>query len=99
MSVVCISTDWMEVVQFSFGGTTPHIKDVRSYECVDGVGGGKRPITWSTVMQSLSALQHTSTCQLVLEALVDIQSDDFILVLRSHMAGKWSDSEFGAVLN
>ena len=93
-----VYADCIEVTQFSFGSGTPHIKDVHAYECVDGVGGGKRPITWSSVMQPPSGPLQSGTCQLVLEADITVQSDDFILVLRSHMAGKWCDSEHAAVV-
>jgi len=50
-------------------------------------------------MQPTSGPLHGGTCQLVLEADVAIQSDDFILVLRSHLAGKWCVSKVIAALN
>ena len=84
-----LCVDHIEVAEFSFGSSTPYIKRVHVYECVDGVGGGKRPVAWPSVMQRFSTVRQTGTCKMVLELLVDIQSDDFILVLRSHLAGKW----------
>jgi len=90
--------DCIEVAQFSFGSGTPHIKNIHAYECVDGVGGGKRPITWTSIIQPTSGRLHGGSWQLVLEAHVAVQSDDFVLVLRSHMAGKWCDSAYAAIL-
>jgi len=86
--LLCI-VDCIEVVQFSFGSSAPHIKHVQAYECVDGVACGKRPVTWTSWMRPSRVRQQTGTCQLVLEADIGFQSDDFILVLRNHMAGKW----------
>ena len=83
------AVDCIEVVQFSFGSSTPQIKHICAYECVDGVDSGKRPIAWTSVVQPSRVLQQAGTCQLVLESHVGIQSDDFVLVLRNHMAGKW----------
>jgi len=80
------------VIQFSFGCSTPHIKDVHAYECVDRVGGGKRPVSWSTVMHPAPMQSHLS--QLLLQAHVTVQSDDFSLVLHNCMAGKWCDFEY-----
>jgi len=86
---MCPCVDFIEVLEFRLGSSNPYIKHVHAYECMDRVGGGKQPVTWTNVGQCLSVLYQTGTCQLTIEAAVDMQSDDFVLVLRSHMAGKW----------
>lgn len=79
----------LELESLSFGDKTPFIRFIQVYECADGVGGGKRPLSLSIAMQPPPGLQQAHQFQLVLEIDLGIQCDDFLMILRARLGPKY----------
>lgn len=76
----------LELESVSFGDKTPFIKYIQVYECADGVGGGKRPLSLSVAMQPPPGLQQAHQFQLVLEVDLGVQCDEFLMILRARLS-------------
>jgi len=71
------------------GGDSPIAKCVRVYECTDGLGGGKVPLSWTSAGCPPHILSEANQHQLVLEMNVEMHSDDVTMVFRTRLGGKW----------
>ena len=81
--------DSIELSSFSVGEQTPYVKYVQAYEYTDKVGRLKKPMSWSSVMRPPSGLNHFQQYEVVLEADVGLQCDDFKMVFTTRLGGKW----------
>ena len=65
------------------------MKYVHVYEYVDGGPGGKKPMSWSNVAQPPPGLVTAQQYQVVIEAEVGLNCDDFKMIFRTRMGGRW----------
>jgi len=79
----------IELDSFTMGTKTPFIKYMRIFESTEGLGGGRRPMSWANVAQPPAGLTQASRYQVVLDTHVGLQSDDFMMVFHATMGGKW----------
>ena len=68
---------------FTLGENTPYVKYVQVYECIDA--GGRTPMTWTNVGSPPPQLTALQQYQLVIEADVGLQCDDFKMVFRTRV--------------
>ena len=87
----CVSES-IELHSFSLGDNTPFIKYIQVYECFGGKGGGgakRRPASWAGIIQPPPGLRTTQQFQIVLEADMGLQCEDFKMIFRTRLGGKW----------
>ncbi|XP_060558293.1 uncharacterized protein LOC132718594 [Ruditapes philippinarum] len=77
----------LQLVGFTFGDITPCIRNVKVFECADGVQGFK-PASWSSVTQPPAGLDKMSSFQIVLEADIASRCEDFRMVFRARAGGE-----------
>ena len=84
----------IELHSFSLGDNTPFIKYMQVYECVGGEGGGcgtkRRAASWAGIIQPPAGLPTSQQFQIVLEAEVGLHCEDFKMIFRTRLGGKWS---------
>ncbi|KAK2187825.1 hypothetical protein NP493_153g05005 [Ridgeia piscesae] len=81
--------DSIELSSFSVGEHTPYVKYVQAYECTDKLGRLKKPMSWTNIMCPPPGLSHCQQYEMVLEADVGLQCDDFKMVFATRLGGKW----------
>ncbi|XP_053395877.1 uncharacterized protein LOC123544970 isoform X2 [Mercenaria mercenaria] len=77
----------LELTGFTFGDITPCIRNIKAFECTDGVRGFK-PASWSDVTHPPAGLDKMSTFQIVLEADIASRCEDFRMVFRARAGGE-----------
>ncbi|XP_052057686.1 uncharacterized protein LOC127698326 isoform X4 [Mytilus californianus] len=77
--------DKLNLEVFTFGDHTPSIKYVRTFEYMDGVPGGRKPVSWVNINTPPTGLDRVSSYQLVCE--VDTQNllDQFQMVFAARV--------------
>lgn len=89
--MIFVFSESIELHSFSLGANTPFIKFIQVFECFSGGEGGvamRRPASWAAIIPPPSSLTTTQTFQIVLEADLGLQCDDFRMVFRSRLGGK-----------
>lgn len=71
----------MELRHFTLGDQTPHVSSVRAFDVTGG--GVRRPLNASTLARPPAGLALRLNHQVVLEADVRLDCDDFRMVLRA----------------
>lgn len=87
MQDTCLFQGHLELIAFTFGDITPCIRNVKAFECSDGVKGFK-PASWSSVTQPPAGLDKMSSFQIVLEADIASRCEDFRMVFRARAGGQ-----------
>ena len=77
----------IELDAFSLGECTPFVQYVKVFEVGDG---GKKPMSWMNINQPPPGLPQAQYYQAVVEADVGLQSEDFKMIFRTRLGGKWS---------
>ncbi|XP_063430371.1 uncharacterized protein LOC134712590 isoform X2 [Mytilus trossulus] len=77
--------DKLSLEVFTFGDHTPSIKYIRTFEYMDGVPGGRKPVSWVNINTPPTGLDKVSSYQLVCE--VDTQNllDQFQMVFAARV--------------
>ena len=89
MFITLPAADSIELSSFSVGEHTPYVKYVQAYECTDKLGRLKKPMSWTNIMCPPPGLSHCQQYEMVLEADVGLQCDDFKMVFATRLGGKW----------
>ena len=89
---LCISiSESIELHSFTVGENTPFIKYMKVYECSDN---NKKPLSWLNISSPPPGLALSQNYQIVLEADVALHAEDFKMVFRTRLGGKWWDYNF-----
>ena len=83
-------TDKLELSVFTFGDHTPSIKYVRSFEYMDGVPGGRKPVSWTNINTPPTGLDKVSSYQLVCELDTQNLLDQFIITKLHWKVKSWN---------
>ncbi|KAL5008759.1 hypothetical protein ScPMuIL_014340 [Solemya velum] len=89
--------DHIELTAFTFGGQTPSIRHVHVFEYSDGVGGSK-PVTWVSIDKPPRGLDKMSSFEVVLEADISTQCEDFRMVFSSRVGSKRIGLSFDTIV-
>ncbi len=76
----------IELLGFTVGENTPFFKYVKVYECS---GNSKKPLSWLNISSPPPGLALSQNYQIVLEADVALHAEDFKMVFRTRLGGKW----------
>ena len=76
----------IELHSFTVGENTPFIKYMKVYECSDN---NKKPLSWLNISSPPPGLALSQNYQIVLEADVALHAEDFKMVFRTRLGGKW----------
>ena len=82
-------SEHIELESFTLGDKTPFIKYLQVYEYAEGSAGGKKAVSWSTVTQPPAGLPRLQQYQIVLEADVGLHCEEFKMIFRTRLGGKW----------
>ncbi|KAK3702728.1 hypothetical protein RRG08_042714 [Elysia crispata] len=77
--------DSLELSAFNLGEQTPHIKNVRTFECSESTPGSLQPISWFNVHRPPAGLDKASSYQVVVEADISLMSEDFKMIFRGRV--------------
>ncbi|GFO03794.1 extended synaptotagmin-1, partial [Plakobranchus ocellatus] len=77
--------DSLELSAFNVGDQTPHIKNVRTFECSESTPGSLQPISWFNVHRPPAGLDKASSYQVVVEADISMMSEDFKMIFRGRV--------------
>ncbi|ELT88133.1 hypothetical protein CAPTEDRAFT_221179 [Capitella teleta] len=90
----------IELDSFSLGSNTPFIKYIQVFECFSGEGGVamRRPASWAAIIPAPANLSTTQQFQIVLEADLGLQCEDFRMVFRTRLGGKWMGMDMDAAV-
>lgn len=76
----------IELHSFTVGENTPFFKYLKVYECSDN---SKNPLSWLNISSPPRGLSLAQNYQIVLEADVALHAEDFKMIFRTRLGGKW----------
>lgn len=79
--------DHLELITFTTGEQTPHLRNVQVFECSEGAQSHK-PATWISVNKPPAGLDKMATYQLVIQSDVNMMSEDFRMIFRARVGSK-----------
>ena len=79
-------SETIELLSFTVGEHTPFIKYMKVYECSDD---SKTPLSWQNISSPPPGLSLSQNYQIVLEADVALHAEDFKMIFRTRLGGKW----------
>ena len=79
-------TESIELYSFTVGEHTPFIKYMKVFELSEGC---KKPLSWLNASQPPPGLTKSQQYQIILEMDLGLHSEDFKMVFRTRLGGKW----------